>query len=78
MTVLTDDGWEDAYWNGIPYGIPFEDFLEYLEAFPDIERGVYDDEPTGQPWPGSLEARRWDYDAPGMREYDAEDDMEVE
>lgn len=40
--------------------------------------GWEDDEPTGQPWPTSIEAKRWDYDAPGVREYEAEDDMEDE
>lgn len=69
MTVLTDDGWEDEYWNGMTIG----EFTDYLDSLPE-----YDPEPmvgpvNGQPWPGSIETRSWLYDNP-FYEYEPEAD----
>lgn len=73
MTVVAGDDWyDDSYWSSFTD----EEFLKYLASMPEPTVIPYPDdyEPSG-PWPGSVEARRWDYDNP-LYEYEpeAEDD----
>lgn len=74
MTIVMEDDWydDDSYWNSFTD----EEFLEYLSRFPEPTIIPYpeDYEPPTGPWPTSIEAGRWYYDYPGMREYEAEDD----
>lgn len=74
MTVMLDGEDPNDYWNGMTV----DEFMVYLDSLPEYVPGEDSDDLSGQPWPGSVDARRWDYDAPGMREYEADDDMEVE
>lgn len=72
MPVVAGDEWyDDSYWSSFTDA----EFLEYLAQFPEQSNIPNVDEwEQAKPWPTSVEARRWDYDAPGMREYEAEDD----
>ena len=72
MTVMLDGEEPDDYWNGMTV----DEFMVYLDSLPEYQPGEPVEDLDGKPWPTSIEAQRWDYDAPGMREYEAEDDME--